>query len=599
MLHVETVNLADFGVNLPSGGVGMVIAQPFLHLSQIEPYRCTDAEKELQLNAIRCTLEVAQRVEHGAEKTHFTIFPEYSIPGIEGIGIIDDVIKAEDWPKSTLVIGGIDALTKDEFSALANSNDTYLDVANNSLERIGQNEWINCCVTWAKGENGQVSRWLQPKLVRAWAEQNIVARDMFLGNSVYLFKGMHENQSAFRFSTLVCFDWIGSIGGQKVWQSVVTELHQQAAAIGADRLALTWLFVIQRNPRPSHPSFLNQVSDFFDQRLLNRAGRDQSCLVFANCAGNPKPGRTDEYGGSSLVFSAQTLYQKMDTTPPTNSNGGESIRESKLLEPYKDALFRERGACIHSFFQVNPNSLAAGAENRATPLTRPYSFPIDGCIDPRVPSDLVPACIKWLNDELDSATSLGGLRYETELEESVIESHGETITKLRSIEAGLALKLIRQSTVECKCNDADSWGHDEVEGLEHLVNTLDIFEFGLASPVMTIGSESAEISLEGGVVDLIAVRGLKHEDCLKHFDKLRPVGRRPVMLISRDRLNSQWDKRFGSILDKGRLDTGGERNFTNATSGTLHLDFNTLLSEFQCSSTRMELKGKIDAFAVA
>jgi hypothetical protein len=598
MVHVETVDLADFGICLPNEGVGMVLAQPFLSLSRIEPFRCTDADRGKQFDAIRRTLEVARQADHGADKTHFTIFPEYSVPGIEGIGIIHNAIAADDWPTETLVIAGIDALTREEFCALAESENTYLDAVNNGLDRIRPNDWVNCCVTWAKGEDGQVHRWLQPKLVRAWPEQDILARDMFLGQSVYIFEGMFANDSAYRFSTLICFDWIGTIEEQKVWQWVLSKLHQQAIEGGADTLGLSWLFVIQRNPRPHHSTFLNQVAEFFDQTQIGRARRDQACLVFANCAGKSVPGRTEVFGGSSLVFSAQTLYTKADS-PPTNSNGGELFRESRLLAPFKDNVFREKGACIHSFFQVNPTSLAAGAEHRRAPIERSYVYPIYDYVDPRVPSDLVPACIKWLNDELDCVPSLGGLHTQIELVDLVNESHGETITKLRAVEADIALNLVVESTVVCNSDDVDGWGRNEVEGLEHLVNTLDIFESGLASPELPNQSECTAITLEGEVMDLLAVRGKSHEECKAHFEKLRPSGRRRALLVSRDHNNSRWNKRFGSILDVDPLVPSREREFTKATGGALHIDFQTLLEEFLSSETQIELQGKINAFAIA
>jgi len=33
-------------------------------------------------------MAVARQTPHEAEKTHFTVFPEYSIPGLDGIALI-------------------------------------------------------------------------------------------------------------------------------------------------------------------------------------------------------------------------------------------------------------------------------------------------------------------------------------------------------------------------------------------------------------------------------------------------------------------------------------------------------------------------------
>ena len=104
---------------------------------------------------------------------------------------------------------GVDALSKQDFLTVAASARTYLDVVGNDLGRIAGNEWINCGITWVKGADGTVERWLQPKLSPAWPEQNVLYQDMFHGNSVFAFKGTLNNGTHYRFCSLVCFDWIG------------------------------------------------------------------------------------------------------------------------------------------------------------------------------------------------------------------------------------------------------------------------------------------------------------------------------------------------------------------------------------------------------
>src|SRR4029077_7023793 len=101
-------------------------------------------------------------------KTHFTVFPEYSIPGLDGITCVETVLRADDWPNGTIVIAGTDALTKADFSALADADGTHLNATHNGLARIAETEWVNCGITWVKTAGGNVERWLQPKLYPAW-----------------------------------------------------------------------------------------------------------------------------------------------------------------------------------------------------------------------------------------------------------------------------------------------------------------------------------------------------------------------------------------------------------------------------------------------
>src|ERR1017187_8661081 len=106
MVHIERVDLASRNVALPSDRVGMVIAQPHLSLTTEEPFKCTDEAKGQQLNVLTQTLSIARQARHRAVKTHFTIFPEYSIPGLDGIALVDNALRAAEWPPGTIVIGG-------------------------------------------------------------------------------------------------------------------------------------------------------------------------------------------------------------------------------------------------------------------------------------------------------------------------------------------------------------------------------------------------------------------------------------------------------------------------------------------------------------
>lgn len=104
----------------------MVIAQPYLSLTATEPYRCVEQVKNQQLSMLTETFAVARAARHGAPKTHFTVFPEYSIPGLDGIARVETALSADDWPNGTIVIGGTDALSKAEFATIAAAPDTHL-----------------------------------------------------------------------------------------------------------------------------------------------------------------------------------------------------------------------------------------------------------------------------------------------------------------------------------------------------------------------------------------------------------------------------------------------------------------------------------------
>jgi len=599
VVHIETVDLSSRSVTLPSDRVGMVIVQPHLSLTAVEPYRCAAQVKPRQLAMLSETLEVARAVRHGAPKTHFTIFPEYSIPGPEGIALVETALQASNWPNGTIVIGGTDALSKAEFTSLVNTPGTHLDVTNNSLARIAGNAWINCGITWVKAENGTVERWLQPKISPAWPERNVHYQDMFRGNSVFIFKGPFDNGTTqYRFCSLVCFDWIATVDNKKVWQWVLEDLQRQAAQAQAE-LSLSWFFVVQNNPKPSHDNFLTEVGRFFDQNTLPSVRRDRACLLFANSAGKSVPGRVeenqDEYGSTSLVFPPQTLFMEPECSP-TFSNGGPRFRStSTLLSAYHDVVFRECGACIHSFLQVNPNSLIAGPAGRTVALENAFVFPLDGTNDRRVPANSVAACIKWLNDELDDLPRLSVNYPLVPLATESDATHQQTIAALRQISAQSAANTVKLAAQESQASHADDWDQTESDALEHLVHTLDIV--GLGSPPPTVGADPAHatVVMNNQTVDLIAIRGQTHENCLKHSQDIVSMPRRQMLLVSRDPDNNPWLQRLGSFLRTESSHLGQERNITDPASGLLHLGYRNLLDVFQQTTTVTAVPGAINA----
>lgn len=243
MIHISRVDLTEREILLPHDRVGMVIVQPYLTLTEQEPFRTVAASKAELMANLTATMAVARAAPHQAEKTHFTIFPEYSIPGLDGIALIDAALADPQWPSGTIVIGGVEALSKPDFVILAGRDGTHLDTEYNGLEQIDDAEWINCAIVWTKAGDGTVERWLQPKLWPAWDEQDITYQNMYRGKSIFSFKGNLSNGLKYRFSSLICFDWIASIETRRAWRWALDDLEVQATEAEA-LLALSWMFVI-------------------------------------------------------------------------------------------------------------------------------------------------------------------------------------------------------------------------------------------------------------------------------------------------------------------------------------------------------------------
>jgi hypothetical protein len=600
VLHIETVDLSSRGVTFPRERVGMVIAQPFLELSDHEPFRCTAQAKPRMLSAISRTLAVARGNHHGEDRTHFTIFPEYTLCGIEGIKLIDDSVKADDWPRRTIVIAGTDALTKPEFEHICGQERTYLNAAN-ALAGVQANHWINCQIIWIKDANGIVEKWLQPKVEPAWPEQDITCASMYRGQSVYTFRGEFEGGTFYRFSSLVCFDWIGSVQGTKIWRWVVDDLQRQATEAQAE-YSLSWFFVIQSNRQPSHHTFLNEIAGFFQQNIAPAIHRSATCLVFANGGGKATPGIAELFGQTSLIFSPQAQF-KRPRCHPTFSNGGANFRPNGVLNGFHDILFRERGACINSFAQINPGSIEFGAAGATLPLRNPFVFALSDTPDQRTPSGPVAASVKWMNDQLEVLPKLSKYHPQCPLALASDSIHNQTVSALRQepgqrIERGI--DIANQRPVPEDADDyqeivADEWNQRQRDALEHWVHSLNIVSTG--SPPPTYGTESthAEISINGVSLDFVAIRGNLHEDCIRHREFRLGVPRRPTLLVTRDHDNTPWLRREGSFLQTEAQQLDQERIITDPASTLFHVGYSNILTAFRNSHTATDLPGAINA----
>ncbi|HKT29426.1 hypothetical protein [Dyella sp.] len=597
VVHIVEVNLVERDLQFPYAGVGMVVAQPFVEFTDHEPFTCSPASKQRQLDTVTATLNVSRAASHGAEKTHFTIFPECSIPGPEGIALIDNALASADWPNGTVVIGGVDGLTREQFSTLGQAHGTHLDTENNGLDRIQAHEWVNCCITWIKFPNGVVERWIQPKIAPAWVERNVQYQSMFQGRSVFVFKGMFDNNiSPYHFCSLLCFDWVADVDGQRVWKWVVTGLGQRALAAQAET-SLSWVFVVQSNPQPSHASFLGQIEAFFDQTIQPNVHRDRACLVMVNTAGNINPGRITHYGATAVLHSGSAQFTRPECSP-TYSNGGPKRRSSGQLGQLRDALFREGGACVHSFFQTNPASLVPGAAGKMHAILRPFVYPLGEQQDRRTPSAIVPACIKWINDDLDDGTKCLAVRFpHAVLTPQATAGHSLTVEALRSIEPYSTEKAVRLACPSAG-KTADDWDISESRALEHVVQTLTIFD--IAKILGSIQGEPSHATVTSGEkkLDVVAIRADSHEKCVDHLKNNAPTSRHPLVLVSRDEENTDWSKSFQSFLNTPS-ENMDEVNITDPIGNVRHVGYRTLQDAFRNAATEAELTGAINAILTA
>jgi hypothetical protein len=503
-------------------------------------------------------------------------------------------MQAVDWPTETVVIGGVDGLTKEQFVELVHKPNTTYDTVGNCLDRVLAHQWVNCVITWAKLPTGEVRSWVQPKLSPAWVERNVEYMSMYRGGSIFVFKGTHSNaDAAYQFATLLCFDWIGVSGAKRMWEWLLDGIATTARQLGGN-LPLTWLFVAQCNPEPSHASFMSQVGPFYDPARYPRVARDDTCLIMANVAGRGTPGQIEEFGQSAVIVTPSRFSRP--GCMPTYGNGGVPQRGADILENFRDAVFRERGACIHSFLVTHPSTLPHGSAGRQFALREATVHPFDGMLDPRTPGVAVPAVVKWMNDELDEPSKSLATKYaRLPLTAVAAAAHQRSVGELRKLQADALDTTVNFASLTACKRTADEWEAGERDAVQHILHTFSILDVG-SYPASFHGNGGQATIIKGETkLDVIAVMGASHEDCDKHVLDRLPTHRGQLAIVSRDEDNNPWDPRFKSIYDQVPDEPSTEAKFTQPTSAIIRVGYRDVLDAFRNAANQDELKEALDA----
>lgn len=555
MLAVETVQL---DLTLPTDSISFVFMHPFLKISASEPYEWLAQERDLQITRIQRCLGISSRAGGSFQRTIFTVFPEYSIPGLEGVAKIQACLENDNWRTGTIVIGGVDGLTKQKYSDLCQIPQTFVSECNRP-EIVNDGEWVNCMVMWTVTEdesgNRIIRRWVQPKLCPSFLEEQSHAQHMFEGKSVNIYEGRLEDGRTFRFFCLLCYDWVAPLNSGIV--EILSKLNDSWR--GADPKFIHLVFVLQHNSKPNHASFLSTAVKYFNEQVNNTfISRGESILAFVNTAGKPSPGYVDSYGFSSLIYSP-SLNSDMKVCPPSYAINTKQLRKSDALQTCRDILFRENGACIHSFQAFQPRfMIPTPAQTRRLPLDQVSVHGIDiDAGDPRIPGGPVAAIVKWVNDRLDSATCLDSAS--RPIQGLLQQKHEDVIRQLRSCDYERLNKIVTYAyNFERKLGaeddqawlqTIDQWLINEETSLLTLLHALSLVM--CRGDVQIDGVAQAYMLQGNDIVDIIVISGPTHRENLERVDKLYLgyQGRR-ALIISRDR-----NDRPLTNLDKPVFDT--------------------------------------------
>jgi hypothetical protein len=587
MIHVVEHEL---DITFPSSHLRFVLMQPFVRFSMPlrEPYHWDEAAANDQRTAVQRTLDLA--VENG-NVPHFTLFPEYAIPGLAGVQVINEIVRSAAWPKSTVVIGGVDGLTCADYRALVEMNDVSVDEANAHAQVLA-NQWVNCCVTWTKEEDGHVRLWLQPKIRPASPELRTAHSDMFCGSAVNVFKARYDRDNyPCRFVAFICFDWIAQLDGECVPARVLRMLNE--TWIGTPS-PLHWAFVLQQNARPNHFEFLNSTNAFLTATTWASVERNYAVVVQAANAASDRPCRTGGGAFSSFVFSPTAPFVK-DACKQTFCMTPQRLRGSDALSRCTDVLLREMGPCIHVCNVRVPKFVTGTVADRVYPVTsaQVHALHEGAPTDPRLPGGSVPASVKWVNDQIDLTVCVAEADLDgAPLREPMQESHKMVSSAVRGLSAaeierriGLAMAVSEEDWAAYMTSpfcDVDQWDSAEGDALEHVLASLAILATCHTADAAA-SSLHARLTAPGVILQVAAVIGTTHENCRQHYDRAARVsGIDPVILITRDSGNNRPAERERvKIFDSTR------------DPGLRMIDYRTMIQACIDANSVEELRGKL------
>ena len=539
-MHIEEQPLA---VTLPSTSTTMLLVQPFLEFESPlqEPFPLSQACEQRLSDAIDGVFE-----RHASRRPHVILFPEFALPGVAGVQRAIDHLAAPTVAAPTIVIGGVSGLSKEQYELLCQLPEIESVDLVNAPQRVRGTEWVNTSITLVKEDNSALKLWVQPKLSASWPEANYGHQSMFEGRAVRIFRVRFDNDVPCRFLSFLCFDWVGQKDGQPVPEALLQEYDQICRATGAPQ-DLQWVFVLQHNPEPNHATFLTATHRFLTQPVYPFVRRRDAAVIMTSTASSRQPMRRGPHGFSSLVFGPQAPFDR-DGCRPTFATQSSRLRQSQVLEPCNDVVFREMGECLHLADVRVPNFVVADPTDRTAPLEQAWVVPLLGdVVDPRIPGEQVPAVVKWVNDELDDAPDFCTQYFDGKsIETAMRVTHRRIVDgyrRLRSqdlelrIYAACAARASKEKDGADNTSEVDTtWDAEERGGLRHVIQTLTLV--GGAISVSVVDAQLHGRCSEHGV-EIAAISGTTHPDCVSALKRLAVRTHSPILFVSQDDQNAR------------------------------------------------------------
>ncbi|MCK4390883.1 MAG: hypothetical protein KAV83_11690 [Desulfobacterales bacterium] len=229
----------------------------------------------------------------------FIVTPELSMP-ISCENLLDQIVNRINRP--TVIIAGLQFLEWEEYSNLIHNLPCMPESAT-WLTDGHANHIVNAAGIWIRDANGEVKRYIQPKLHPQDHEQAI---PVYQGQNVLVFRSVDQRTGPrLNFCVQICSDFSNA--------DFVQQLRHGIAA-KCEGLCLDLTFLIQCNPNQDSIQFKQAVQAYYEVPN-GMTPTKQGCLLFVNNA-NEKAGKSKIWGCSKLHFPYET-WRYLEFPPPT------------------------------------------------------------------------------------------------------------------------------------------------------------------------------------------------------------------------------------------------------------------------------------------
>jgi len=228
----------------------------------------------------------------------FIVTPELSMP-ISCVDLLDQIVNAISRP--TVIIAGLEFLRWEEYRNLI--HDLPMPQPETWLTGGNGNHIVNAAGIWIRDANGEVKRYIQPKLHPQDHEQPI---PVYQGQNALVFRSVDQKTGPrLNFCVQICSDFSNADFVQQLRQGIAAE---------CEGLDLDLTFLIQCNPDQDSVQFKQAVQTYYDVPD-GMAPTEQGCLLFVNNA-NEKAGKSRKWGRSKLHFPYKK-WRILEFPPPT------------------------------------------------------------------------------------------------------------------------------------------------------------------------------------------------------------------------------------------------------------------------------------------